>query len=94
MADALWTLSLCATVLAWLRYVPEFRRLWRERAASGAGYSLWAIWVASSTLSFVYALLCEAPFFVVLNCAVVAGLNAVLAILNCLFGRPMTPLPT
>ena len=36
MADALWTLSVCATVLAWMGYVPEFRRLWRERAASGA----------------------------------------------------------
>ena len=82
MPDGLWAVSVAATVLVWLGFVPEFLRLWREKRAGGAGCGLWAIWTGSAALSLVYAAVSEAPILVICNCAVISGLSAVAALWN------------
>lgn len=78
-ADPFWPLSATATVLAWVGYVPEFRRLCVERRSSGVGAWMWAVWIVSSALSATYAYLKSAPPLVSLNVAVICGLTVAVA---------------
>ena len=75
----LWILSLAATLLVWLGYVPEFLRLYREKQASNIGISMWFIWTSSSGLSTVYAFLSGATTMVVINVGAVFVLTVLAA---------------
>lgn len=74
-----WPISVSATILAWLGYLPEFCRLWRERSTSQVGVWMWVVWIASSGLSTAYACAVHAAPLVVLNLATVCFLIFVTA---------------
>ncbi len=81
-APAVWPLSIAATVLVWLGYVPELRRLCRQRSAAGTSWLIWVIWIGSSGLQLAYTLASGASPLVVANCGTVFGLTAVVAAWN------------
>jgi uncharacterized protein with PQ loop repeat len=81
-APFLWVLSLVATILVWLGYVPEFLRLYREKQASNIGISMWLIWTSSSGLSTVYAFLSGATTMVVINVGAIFVLTVLAAFGN------------
>lgn len=81
-ASKYWPVSVTATVLVWLGYLPEFWRLWRERRSSEVGVWMWVIWIVSSGLSVVYASLSGAAPLVILNLAVVWALTVLAAVGN------------
>jgi hypothetical protein len=94
-ADSLWPLSVTATLLAWIGYVPEFHRLWVERRASGVGAWMWAVWIVSSALSTAYAFLMRAPLLASLNIAVICCLTIAVAagnlVVHCCVSRAELP---
>jgi len=76
-------MSIVATALIWIGFVPEFRRMCRERKASGT--SMWFLWVVSAGLSTFYACVCEAPPLIIANISVILAFNLVAAVGNLCF---------
>lgn len=76
--DSSSVISLVSSFLVCLGYAPEFYRLWTAHASSfssSTNLHMWCLWVSSSFLSMVYAIVAEAPILVICNITLIFALT-------------------
>jgi len=70
------------TALVIIAYFPQIHHLWREKCAWGISLKTWVIWLFSSALLLIYALLREEILFVVVQIINIAAILTTIALIR------------